>query len=134
MIDAGHQGIQPARRLTLRWTAGVILSCTALIMEGWAWRGFVQSQNARAPHGYLAQTVPISTFDGQSGCEAARCWAGWLIAWPAVAILLAWPVKLAALYTLGVGIAIVVVWRNTPRLAAGQLLLGQDLGADRLHG
>ncbi len=46
---------------------------------------------------------------------ALVCWAGWWVTWPAVAVLLIWPVKLAALYMLAVAIAIVLAWRSTMR-------------------
>ncbi|MDQ2806068.1 MAG: DUF2029 domain-containing protein [Chloroflexota bacterium] len=45
-----------AGRPTLFWIAGMGVALAGLLVGVWAWAQFVRAQEARAPHGYLAQT------------------------------------------------------------------------------
>lgn len=38
------------------WTVGISIAVAGLLVGGWIWAQFVRAQEARAPHGYLAQT------------------------------------------------------------------------------
>src|SRR3954447_19615270 len=54
--QASTDPIRPAAPLTRNWVIGMAIAGSGLAIVLWSWISFVQSQNGRAPHGYLAQT------------------------------------------------------------------------------